>query len=202
MSLLEEALANLVADDGALVVVEPALRERTRHLHAVRDRMLERGKATVFAPCLHDARCPMLTIETDWCHEDLAVDLPAWTAPLARAAGLRWQGLTFSYLVLRKDRRRPVAALPSAHAVRFRVVSDPLRSKGKVELFICGEDGARRRIRQLDREVDEAHGQLGNVSRGDIVGMIAAEPGEEAIDERGRARPGAHVAIDVSTPRQ
>src|SRR3712207_8562489 len=75
------------------------------------------GSATVFAPCLHAASCPMLAIETEWCHEDLAVDLPPWTVPLARAAGLRWQGLTFSYLVLRKDGRdRKSTRLNSSHA--------------------------------------------------------------------------------------
>src|SRR5688500_10882299 len=83
----------------ALVIVEPALRDRTRHLHAVRDR-LAFGGATVFAPCLHAEACPALVKEEDWCHEDVAVDLPKWLVPLARAAGLRFQGLTFSHLVL------------------------------------------------------------------------------------------------------
>jgi ribosomal protein RSM22 (predicted rRNA methylase) len=200
VAIVEEILASLLAPDGALVIVEPALRDRTRHLHAVRDRLLERGAATVFAPCLHQAACPMLPIETEWCHEDLAVDLPPWTAPLARAAGLRWQGLTFSYLVLRKGGARPAEA--SSARVRFRAVSDLLRSKGKAELFICGEDGARRRIRQLERDAATGAGvAFGDLRRGDAVTMTSTDD-TGPIDDRGRVQPGAHVAIDVGTARK
>lgn len=104
-ALVADLLERVVAPDGLLVIVEPALRERTRHLHALRDRLVS-GGATVFAPCLHAEGCPMLATEGEWCHEDLPVDLPPWVVPLARAAGLRWQRLTFSYLVLRRDGRR------------------------------------------------------------------------------------------------
>ena len=211
-ALVAGLLASVVAPDGALVIVEPALRERTRHLHAVRDRLLADRVANVFAPCLHDAPCPMRAIETEWCHEDLAVDLPAWVVPLARAAGLRWQGLTFSYLVLRRDGASPVRGLPpAAGGVRFRTVSDLLRSKGKVELFVCGEDGARRRIRRLDR--DAAHGTgvpFDEIRRGDTVTLSSAAGGPGApaaspappIDERGRVAGHAHVAIDVGAARK
>ena len=125
--------------DGSLVVVEPALRDRTRHLHRVRDALLAAG-VTVFAPCLHASSCPALAIETNWCHEDLDVDLPAWLAPVARAAGLRREGLTFSYLVLRRDARRLANAVaPAPRATALRVVSGAVVSKGKREAFLCGE---------------------------------------------------------------
>ncbi len=214
-ALVEGLLEKVVSPDGALVIVEPALRERTRHLHRLRDRVLSASSATVFAPCLHRAGCPMLPIETEWCHEDLPVDLPAWTVPLARAAGLRWQGLTFSYLVLRKDGKVPVqreAARPGQ--VRFRTVSDLLASKGKAELFVCAEDGVRRRIRRLDRDVASEQGvPFADLRRGDIVTLSAAAGAERAeeqgecvsaspIDERGRVSRGVHVAIDVAGPRK
>src|SRR5580700_2681488 len=82
----------------------------TRHSHRVRDAVLStpatappssRSPVTVFAPCLHAAPCPALARDSDWCHEDLDVDLPGWLVPVAKAAGLRHEGLTFSYLVLR-----------------------------------------------------------------------------------------------------
>ena len=122
---------------GSLVIIEPALRRRTRHLHRVRERLLASSAVTVFAPCLHRAACPMLARDEDWCHEDLPVDLPSWRVPLARAAGLRFQGLTFSYLVLRKDGRTLGACLGGEGLAR--VVSQPRVSKGKRELFLCGE---------------------------------------------------------------
>jgi hypothetical protein len=149
----------------------------------------------------------MLALETEWCHEDLAIDLPAWTVPLARAAGLRWQGLTFSYLVLRKDGRTVRAGMPEGEgrAVRFRAVSDLLRTKGKAELFICGEDGLRRRIRRLDRDAPADESGQGvdflDLHRGDIVTLRTDEVAGP-IDERGRVMAGAHVAIDVATTRK
>jgi ribosomal protein RSM22 (predicted rRNA methylase) len=163
-ALLGALLDRNVDAHGALVVVEPALRDRTRHLHRVRDVLAARG-ATVFAPCLHAGPCPALAVETDWCHEDLPIDLPRWLVPVARAAGLRREGLTFSYLVLRRDGVRladhaghaddadqadnadqadqagPPVSRPGA--ARLRVVSDLIRTKGKREAFVCGELGDR-----------------------------------------------------------
>ena len=161
----------------------------------------------------------MLAIETEWCHEDLPVDLPPWTVPLARAAGLRWQGLTFSYLVLRKSAIEPRADAGGGR-VRFRAVSDLLRSKGKVELFICREDGARQRIRRLDRDAAAEQGvPFEELRRGDIVTLgsppevsaggdpagrdeNAAQGPAAPIDERGRVQAKAHVAIDVAAARK
>ena len=137
--------------------MEPALCERTRHLHAVRDGVLDARAASVFAPCLHAAPCPVLQVPGEWCHEDVAVDLPPWLEPVARAAGLRWQGLTFSYLVLRRPGERTLAQLlPASPGARARIISDPLVSKGKREHFVCGETGDgladRARVSRLDRD--------------------------------------------------
>jgi SAM-dependent methyltransferase len=177
----------VLAHADTVVIVEPALRDRTRHLHALRDRVVAAG-AHVHAPCLHSKACPALAVEGDWCHEDLAaIDLPDWVTPIARAAGLRWQGLTFSYLVLRKD---PPARMP-ANGIRFRVTSDLLRSKGKVELFACCESGDRPRIRRLEREGAE----LDDLERGDVVTIRSASAPAPPIDERGRIA--KQVSIDV-----
>lgn len=138
VALLEALLERNVQKGGAVVVVEPALRARTRHLHGVRDALCRRG-VSVFAPCLHQADCPALARESDWCHEDLSVDLPNWLVPIARRAGLRFERLTFSYLVLGKgipSLRDVIYAPPTA--ARLRVVSEVIASKGKREAFMCG----------------------------------------------------------------
>lgn len=191
-AIVERLLATAVSPDGALVIVEPALRDRTRHLHALRDRLVAGGH-TVFAPCLHQQACPTLAIEDAWCHEDLGVDLPPWVVPLARAAGLRWQGLTFSYLVLRPDG----ATMDGSAAYRFRVVSDLISSKGKTELFGCTALGARVRLRRLDRDAGKETGAgFETLRRGDVVGL----GGEPPVDERGRLN--AQVSIDVGHLRR
>lgn len=205
-ALVADLLERVVAPDGALVVVEPALRDRTRHLHAVRDRLVARG-STVFAPCLHAAACPVLATMGDWCHEDLPLDLPAWVAPLARAAGLRWQGLTFSHLVLRRDTRRLVDAVERGGEhprVHLRVISELMKTKGKAEVFACTAGGERVRMRRLDRDASRtgagatATAAWDALGRGDVVtvrGDAATGPGEPPVDERGRVS--ATAQIDV-----
>jgi ribosomal protein RSM22 (predicted rRNA methylase) len=185
-------------EHGALVVVEPALRDRTRHLHRVRDLLAARG-ATVFAPCMHAGPCPALARESDWCHEDLPVDLPGWLGPVARAAGLRHEGLTFSYLVLRKDGARlaDAIAVPQG-AVRLRVVSQMMRTKGKRDAFVCGElaasEGgapvpARVRATRLDRDARERNVPWEKLVRGDVVAVDPALALE-------RPRIGASASVD------
>jgi ribosomal protein RSM22 (predicted rRNA methylase) len=213
-----ELLRALVEDrielDGAVVVIEPALRDRTRHLHRVRDAVLAEAAAaraagsepgaesvTLFAPCLHEGPCPALARESDWCHEDLSVDLPAWLVPVARAAGLRHEGLTFSYLVLRRRGPRLVDAIamtsPSesaATAVRLRVVSEAIRTKGKREAFVCGElmqasgllDASatpmlapgRVRLMRLDRDANPGNAAWERITRGDLL-VVAPPPALE-----------------------
>ncbi len=181
-ALLGSLLDERADVEGAVVVIEPALRDRTRHLHHVRDELASRG-ATVFAPCLHAAPCPALARESDWCHEDLAVDLPQWLVPVARAAGLRREGLTFSYLVLHKGGRRWLDAIRApAGAARLRIVSGAIRSKGKLEAFTCGElpgpDGpvaARARLMRLDRDETVDNAAWDGLERGDVV-VVAPAP--------------------------
>jgi SAM-dependent methyltransferase len=184
------ASAEEMSRDGALVVIEPALRDRTRHLHAVRDAVLAAGDSglRVFAPCVHDAPCPAIMQPDAWCHEDLDVDLPSWLVPVAKAAGLRWQGLTFSYLVLRRDDGQR-SGHDGRPASPLRVVSSPIVTKGKRELFLCGLfDGAHEAVRlkvmRLDRHRVAANQAWDEIVRGDILALTpsvsAARPRVDA----------------------
>jgi Mitochondrial small ribosomal subunit Rsm22 len=115
LALVERALA-AIPDDGAVILVEPALRDTARALHELRDTLLQGGLAHVFAPCTRTvAPCPALADPTDWCHEDRAVQLPRRTAELARLTHLRDGGMKFAYLVLR---RHPLALVDDASAWR------------------------------------------------------------------------------------
>jgi hypothetical protein len=206
--LLRGWIDTRVAAHGALVVIEPGLRDRTRHLHRVRDALLAGGMA-VFAPCLHAAPCPALARDSDWCHEDLDVDLPGWLVPVAKAAGLRHEGLTFSYLVLRGAEGRGERgglldrlAAPLGGA-RLRVVSNLVRTKGKREAFLCGEfaphgasDAARpspvvagrARVVRLDRDANGANAPWSELRRGDVV-VVSPAPDLE------RPRVGAETQV-------
>jgi SAM-dependent methyltransferase len=198
VALLRSLLEEHTETGGAVVTVEPALRHRARHLHGVRD-ALAKLAVTIFAPCLHAAPCPALARESDWCHEDLAVDLPAWLVPVARAAGLRREGLTFSYLVLHRGSRRLVDAIPAAAgAARLRVVSEGIVTKGKREAFVCGEltgeNGpvvARARLVRLDRDATPRNDAWEQLRRGDVA-VVAPAP------EAARPRVGPECTVTLA----
>src|SRR5205814_1975210 len=58
----------LLAPGGLLILVEPALRETSRELLAVRDHLLAAGLHVV-APCFWTGPCPALARDRDWCHD-------------------------------------------------------------------------------------------------------------------------------------
>lgn len=168
-------LGAALEDDGALVVIEPALRATSRALQAVRDVLAVRDAPPfVFAPCLRAGPCPMLTNERDWCHDDVAVALPPQLADVAVAAGLRREDLTFSHLTLRRDARKLSDAFGSAPGTPLRVVSERLESKGKLELFCCGEPGLVR-LQRLDRHASEGNEALDRAERGTLLTIEGAE---------------------------
>jgi ribosomal protein RSM22 (predicted rRNA methylase) len=177
MPLVQRALAAL-APDGALILIEPALRDTSRALHAIRDAAIAAG-ACVFAPCTRQAApCPMLENPDDWCHEDRPLTLPPRTAELARLTHLRDSGMKFSYLVLRKQ---PLRLVDRDHA--WRIVSEPLSSKGKLELYGCSDAG-RIPLRLLRRNRSEANRAFEKARRGDVVVTESTELDRQTPVER------------------
>ena len=115
-----------------------------------------------------------------WCHEDRPTQLPRRAAQLAAATGLRDAGLKFAYLVLRRERDALVE--PPPPPVRaLRVVSQPLRSKGKRELYGCGERG-RVMLRLLRRHRSAANRPFDRALRGDV--LVVGEADELSSDDR------------------
>lgn len=170
------ALSKRLSSDGALTVIEPALRDTSRALQRTRDAIVAAGHAPyVFAPCLHGRPCPLLERERDWCHERMQQALPSDAAALARAAGLRDEDLTFSYLTLRNEPGSLAALEPSRdHVALYRVVGGPLISKGKRELLTCGTDHARL-LRRLDRNAQAPNAAFDHARRGSVVAVEAGE---------------------------
>jgi ribosomal protein RSM22 (predicted rRNA methylase) len=162
-------LAGLLAPEGALVVLEPALRKSSRALQAARGLLLAaEGPPFVFAPCLHPGPCPLLLRERDWCHEQLPLALPGEIAAIAKAAGLRATDLSFSYLTLHQQKRSLAELGPSL----LRVVSAKLRSKGKLEVLVCGACETHK-LRRLDRRRSEHNDALEMAGRGALLSLSA-----------------------------
>jgi SAM-dependent methyltransferase len=163
----------LLAPGGTVILLEPALRDTSRELLAVRDQLLALSDLEIVAPCFWTGACPALANPRDWCHD-------------AVAAGDR--RIDFSYLVLR-DRWKPLPGQLS-----YRIVSDPLPEKGRLKLYACGPTGRHAFVR-LDRHEGPPNAAFGKLVRGDVA-RIAGET--EANDGM---RIEAATAVAKRTPR-
>jgi ribosomal protein RSM22 (predicted rRNA methylase) len=155
-----------LAPGGHVVLVEPALKATARALQSLRARMLAAGFHVV-APCTHAKGCPLLVDEGDWCHEDRAIALPSALIPIARAAGLHYEGLTFAYVILTRAARIERSA-------RARVVAPPQEAKGKRSLTLCHEGvdanvGTATTFERLDRHRGAAHEAWLGAERGSVL---------------------------------
>jgi SAM-dependent methyltransferase len=149
----------LLAPGGTVVLVEPALRETSRELLAVRDQLLALSDLEIVAPCFWTGACPALARERDWCH-DAAVD------------GDR--RVDFTYLALRDGWR------PMPGELRSRVVSDPMPEKGRLKLYACGPTGRHAFIR-LDRHESPANAPFANLVRGDVARINGAAKASDGM---------------------
>jgi ribosomal protein RSM22 (predicted rRNA methylase) len=145
---------DLLADDGYCVLIEPALRETSRGLLAVRDRLISAGMFVV-APCLWCGPCPALARERDFCH----------ASGDAIADGR--SRVDFSYLVVRKQGRA------CDDMGLYRMVSDPIKDKGRLRFFACGPAG-RLLVTRLDRERSSANQVFDEAARGDVIRIANA----------------------------
>jgi ribosomal protein RSM22 (predicted rRNA methylase) len=169
-ALLEEALS-LLAPGGSLVVIEPALRETSRALLSVRDLLVARG-VPVRAPCLFRGPCPALLRETDWCHAERPVEPPPLVAGIGRRAGLRKDAVKMSTLVL-APRGEGWPEPPPGRV--FRIVSEPLPSKGRLRYMGCGPEG-RLGLALQEKHLSAQNRRFERLARGDLVEVTGVEP--------------------------
>ncbi len=175
--------------EGALVLIEPALRRTSRFLLEARDALLAGGGVHVYSPCLHEGPCPALVRPRDWCHERLPWDPPPALAALDQAAGLEKDALAFSYVVVRRTEGslRDVFAPPGPEGVRGRVVSDALRERGKRACASCTEAARLVYFEALQRPPGLAAAALEGLSRGDIAffpgGRVLGDGSVRLLDE-------------------
>ncbi|MEW6776457.1 MAG: small ribosomal subunit Rsm22 family protein, partial [Bdellovibrionota bacterium] len=175
-----DSLANYLRPEGALVVIEPALKRTGRFLQQSRDALLALPgrRLHVFAPCLHEGPCPALARAGDWCHERVPWNPPKALEEIDRAAGLDKDTLTFSYLVLRLSSRslKDVFKTPSKGLHRGRVVSDALPEKGKEGRVVCTEEGRWVHYEALERGTAAAARRLAALGRGEVALFPAGRP--------------------------
>ncbi len=175
-STLVQALLARLRPGGTLLLVDPALRETSRDLLLLRDRIVADGIA-VRAPCLFRGNCPALLRPTDWCHAERAWSPPDLILEIARAAGLHKEALKMSYRALAPPGAG--GAEPPPGRV-FRSVSEPLAGKGRRRYMGCGPEG-RMGLALQDKHQGEGNQIFADLARGDVVRLTGAEPKGDGI---------------------
>lgn len=163
VDLVREALS-LLTLHGTLMIIEPALRETSRGLHQVRDRLLQEKQCSIYSPCLHEKSCPALVKPDDWCHEERAWDPPGIIQEIDEQVGFIKDALKFSYLLIRKDGKTIVERRPDL----YRVVSELRVLKGEKRAWLCNEQG-RQEVGRQDRLVSPVNEAFDQWHRGAIV---------------------------------
>ena len=162
-------LALPVAEGGAVLLIEPALRETGRALLEARDELLRSGAWMAAAPCLTQRPCPALEHPRDWCTAQDAWDPPPHVAQLADELGLRGdEELAYAPLVLTRTVARPP---PDA----WRVVGVPPPEKGKKRFFVCSDQG-RLPVARLSRDAAPRNADFDHLGRGDLVLLRGVAP--------------------------
>jgi hypothetical protein len=152
-----------LAPGGVWIAIEPATRVATRRLHHLRDALIARG-VEILAPCLHQARCPMLARDADWCHEARAWRQPRYHEQLDRLTGLDKHALSFAFLAFGK---RPLPSVDEPRAAR--IVSSLLREKGRSRFRSCDAAGLLREWDLLHRTRGPIAERVGELERGALV---------------------------------
>jgi len=184
IDVLNEIMKRFLTHDGSCIIIEPALHDTSREMLLVRDGLLAHG-FHVYSPCLINRNCPALVHQKDWCHEDVPWEPPALVKEIDKLAGLRKDSLKFSYMILRKD---SLSLADIYGAESFRIVSEPIISKGKVEFYLCGKEG-RRVIVRLDKDKSPANEPFDALKRGDIVRF------DNLLDEGKRYKVGENTSV-------
>ncbi len=159
---LVSTLLSRCNEGGRLVIIEPALRDTSRALLELRDRVASEG-VVIHAPCLVQTPCPALVRPTDWCHAERSWTPPTALTALAEVAKLHKERLKFSYLVLSREPRAPQHG-----SDLFRIVSEPMPQKGKAIYFGCGPAGRHPLVRR-DRDANDRNADFDGLERGDLI---------------------------------
>ena len=164
-----------LADEGIVILVEPALKMQSRKLLELRSELLKERETQgadwlqVLLPCLGHQACGALAAPDDWCHEDVSWWRPPYFRKLDAMVGLDRKSLPFSYLVLVRSRRAREEILPALAGTsleeRQRLVS-PAHAEGReLEFFLCGSEGKRRARYKPGKDSDPA----ADLQRGNIL---------------------------------
>lgn len=166
--LIELLASDYLKETGSIIIIEPALKDASRDLLMLRDAIIREGSLNLYSPCLTTGPCGALDSSKDWCHEADEWEAPKIVRELDRLTGFNKSRLNYSYLVLRKDGLSLDDMFSENTGEVFKVVSDLMKEKGKLKIFVCGKQG-RLLLERLDRDRSESNILFDSLRRGEII---------------------------------
>jgi SAM-dependent methyltransferase len=151
-------------ENGLLLILEPALRETSSRLMALRDQLVTTGWQ-VLAPCPHAMSCPMLNEGKHWCHEVRSWQVPPNLQRLNEHLKRSVHELKFSFLAL-----QPPGATIQPSLDQSRMVAPLVKVKGRYVTRVCAPSGQLEEWEIQTRTVEVAGRRaLAKFERGDWV---------------------------------
>ncbi len=153
-----------LANQGLVVIIEPALKKYARRLMELRDYLRGRQGAQVLLPCLHDGPCALLKLDKrkEWCHQSVSWLPPDFMRVINEGLNREIDCLKYSYLVIAKKAQRQV----KPHS--YLVISQLLEEKGKKRCFLCTPDGRVELVRLNKAKANKNVG-FGKIAKGDVI---------------------------------
>ncbi len=169
-----DSLKTRLADNGLLVVIEPATHEANRHALRLRDCMIA-ADWHVLSPCLFAGPCPALAKDGLSCHSEFHWKPPRTVQDIASRSGLDKKSVKASAFVFSRSAPKREGLIDE-----FRVVSDQLRNKaGRFRLLLCGPAG-RASLSAAGNDTSPAFRSFSQLRRSDRVrlsGLITRPSG-------------------------
>ena len=179
-SLFLKKVSSHLAQNGAMIICEPALLLTSRNLIKVRDILLQKG-LNVISPCMFSDKkkclqCPVLQTENHTCHAEVKWAPVEPVASLAKEAGLDRESVKMTYFVFEKNNNVEVTNdFGAKDEITGRIVSEGMLNKaGRVRFLVC--NGTSRIA--VSTKKDDAHAKaIGffNLQRYDIVKFSSLE---------------------------
>ena len=145
--LLLEKWEAQVRIDGAVLIIEPAMRNTARRVSKLRQVALRRGWQ-VAAPCPHAGDCPMTGVGArPWCHFNFAPEgAPGWLTHFSKKVKLPKENSSLSFLLLKRGEPCRVgsveAPLGRRDDVAVRVISEVFAlPRGEKGCYGCSAKG-------------------------------------------------------------
>lgn len=175
-AFLKKVIDTHLADNGLLIIIEPALQKTSRELIAVRDLLLADKNYTVLAPCTQQKGCPLNNAEhaEDWCHEAHYWDNPALIDQIDKLTGLNKHHIKYSFLIIGK-----AADFHTAENLNY-TIETPLYSKGCMKVKSCGEHGLSELVYTAKSKSDKNR-QFKKIEKGSRFYFVNTQPEEKKI---------------------